>query len=122
MLLALLLAVNTCPTPPCQALPTDTMMVTGAALEPVPADRVTTLTPNLACHAVTPAGKIVYRSRARRNLFRRMSGYPKGRPGYVVDHIVPLTCGGCDVPSNMQWQTLADSRAKDKTEKSGCGK
>ena len=45
------------------------------------------------------------------------SGYPKGRPGYVVDHIVPLSKGGRDVPSNMQWQTVQDAKAKDKVER-----
>ena len=38
--------------------------------------------------------------------------------GYVVDHIKPLECGGADAPSNMQWQTVADGKAKDKTERS----
>jgi len=28
--------------------------------------------------------------------FWRMTGYPRGRPGYVVDHIIPLACGGAD--------------------------
>lgn len=41
-------------------------------------------------------------------------------PGYVVDHIVPLSCGGPDTPSNMQWQTTADAKAKDKWERKGC--
>jgi len=45
------------------------------------------------------------------------SGYPNGRPGYVVDHIVPLAKGGKDTPSNMQWQTTAEARAKDKVER-----
>ena len=34
-------------------------------------------------------------------------------PGYVVDHIKPLSAGGPDRPSNMQWLTVADSRGKD---------
>jgi hypothetical protein len=37
-------------------------------------------------------------------------------PGYVVDHVVPLKRGGADAPSNMQWQTTADAKAKDKVE------
>ena len=36
--------------------------------------------------------------------------------GYVVDHIVPLKRGGADVPGNMQWQTSAEAKAKDKIE------
>jgi hypothetical protein len=36
--------------------------------------------------------------------------------GYVVDHIVPLKRGGADTPSNMQWQTTAAAKAKDKIE------
>ncbi len=51
-----------------------------------------------------------------RQVFLRKTGYPHGRPGYVVDHIVPLECGGSDTPSNMQWQTRAAAKAKDKTE------
>jgi hypothetical protein len=41
-------------------------------------------------------------------------------PGYVVDHIVALACGGADAPSNMQWQTVAEGKAKDKWERKGC--
>jgi 5-methylcytosine-specific restriction endonuclease McrA len=37
-------------------------------------------------------------------------------PGYVVDHIKPLKRGGPDRPSNMQWQTRAEAKAKDRWE------
>jgi hypothetical protein len=36
-----------------------------------------------------------------------------GRKGYVVDRKIPLACGGADSPSNMQWQTKADAKAKE---------
>jgi len=50
----------------------------------------------------------------------RQSGHPRGWPGHVVDHIVPLSCGGADAPSNMQWQTTQEGKAKDKSERRGC--
>ena len=37
-------------------------------------------------------------------------------PGYVIDHVRPLKRGGADAPSNMQWQTKAAAREKDKWE------
>jgi hypothetical protein len=37
-------------------------------------------------------------------------------PGYVRDHIVPLCKGGADSVHNMQWQTVAEGKAKDKWE------
>ncbi len=42
-------------------------------------------------------------------------------PGYVIDHIKALDCGGADSPRNMQWQTLAASKAKDKWERCAPG-
>lgn len=62
----------------------------------------------------------IKRSEEAKREFERESGYPHGRPGYVVDHIKPLACGGADDPSNMQWQTVAEAKAKDKTERIGC--
>lgn len=43
-------------------------------------------------------------------------------PGYVIDHIKALACGGDDAPHNMQWQTIADAKAKDKWERKECGR
>ena len=66
-------------------------------------------------------GEIV-RNRVARDKFRRATGYPHGRSGYVVDHIVPLcACRGdlkcisqLDQPENMQWQSETDGKRKDK--------
>ena len=37
-------------------------------------------------------------------------------PGYVIDHVRALKHGGADSPDNMQWQTTAEAKAKDKWE------
>lgn len=41
-------------------------------------------------------------------------------PGWVKDHVVPLCAGGADHPSNMQWQTVAEARTKDREEVREC--
>lgn len=64
----------------------------------------------------------IKRSKAAKAAFERQNPCPStgkssGRcPGYVVDHVKPLECGGADAPGNMQWQTVANGKAKDKTE------
>ncbi len=69
----------------------------------------------------------IKRSRAARSAFMRQQPCPSTRktsgrcPGYVVDHITALECGGADAPGNMQWQTTAAAKAKDKVEGVGCG-
>ncbi len=64
-----------------------------------------------------------HRSHAARLAFERSHPCPStgerhGRcPGYVVDHIKPLSCGGADAPRNMQWQTIEEAKLKDKWER-----
>jgi hypothetical protein len=66
------------------------------------------------------------RSRQAKKDFKRLHPCPstgkiKGRcDGYVIDHIKPLACGGDDLPSNMQWQTVEDGKAKDRWERKDC--
>jgi hypothetical protein len=71
----------------------------------------------------------IQRSETAKNDFKRLHPCPatgKGHgpcPGYVIDHVKPLACGGADDPSNMQWQTIEEGKAKDKWElKVYCGK
>lgn len=37
-------------------------------------------------------------------------------PGWVMDHMVSLRCGGPDTPENLWWQPVAEAKAKDKVE------
>ena len=66
------------------------------------------------------------RSQKAKNIFKSTyycpsTGRPKGScPGYIIDHVVPLACGGLDMPENMQWQTKQEAKAKDKWERKGC--
>ncbi|MFM8330661.1 MAG: DUF4124 domain-containing protein [Candidatus Methylumidiphilus sp.] len=68
----------------------------------------------------------IARSQSQKNRFKAFhpcpaNGEPSGPcPGYVVDHIKPLACGGADDPGNMQWQTVAAGKAKDAWERKGC--
>lgn len=67
-----------------------------------------------------------YRDPAQRAAFKKshpcpLNGKASGPcPGYVVDHVRPLACGGADSPVNMQWQTTVVAKAKDKVERLGC--
>ena len=79
---------------------------------------------HIGLSARTATGK-TERSTAAKDSFKRQQPCPStGRssgacPGYVIDHVRPLECGGADAPSNMQWQTVADGKVKDKME-AGC--
>ena len=66
------------------------------------------------------------RSQAAKSEFKRMNPCPaNGKdtgpcPGYIIDHVRPLACGGADSQENMQWQTIAEAKSKDKWERKGC--
>lgn len=72
-------------------------------------------------------GKIA-RSQQMRHAFKQLepcpaNGHRKGPcPGYIIDHVIPLCAGGADRPSNMQWQTVADAKAKDREERKQCAR
>ena len=64
----------------------------------------------------------ILRSPAQVRLFKQThpcpaTGNTTGKcPGYVVDHIHALCVCGKDRPVNMQWQTIADAKKKDRIE------
>ena len=71
------------------------------------------------------SGKI-YRSRKAIRAFRAenpcpATGETRGVcPGHHVDHIKPLCACGADDPSNMQWITKEDHKAKTRQDVRGC--
>lgn len=79
-----------------------------------------------ACALSMGADARVKRSQSAKVEFKRETPCPatgarKGPcKGYVIDHIKPLACGGADSPENMQWQTVAEGKAKDKWERKAC--
>lgn len=64
----------------------------------------------------------ICRNPAVKREFDRRNGYPKGRAGYVVDHICALANGGLDIVENMQYQTYLESKQKDKIENTALGR
>jgi len=75
-----------------------------------------------ATFASAPADARQHRSREVTREFERENPCPStGRhygacPGYIKDHGVALCDGGADAVSNMEWQTVAAAKAKDRTE------
>jgi hypothetical protein len=62
------------------------------------------------------------RSSCVKHNFDKLNGWPKGRPGWVVDHVCALANGGLDITGNMQYQTPTASYLKDKIENTPQGK
>jgi len=64
----------------------------------------------------------IKRSLEAKKAFKKMQPCPSTAksfgpcPGYIIDHIIPLKRSGLDDPSNMQWQTIEESKEKDKWE------
>lgn len=54
----------------------------------------------------------IKRDHAQRRKFEVMTGYPHGRSGYVVDHIVPLPCGGADSPPTCSGKPSPTPKSK----------
>lgn len=73
-----------------------------------------------------PADARIKRSQSAKVAFKLAhpcpaTGATKGPcSGWVIDHVNPLSCGGPDTPENMQWQTVAEGKAKDRVERAGC--
>jgi hypothetical protein len=80
------------------------------------------------CLALAPflAPAKEYRSLEVKREFQRQHPCPSTEratgacPGYIKDHIVPLACGGPDSVVNLQWQTTAAAKAKDRWERESC--
>ena len=81
-----------------------------------------------ACAISTVASAEYHRSKAVLRAFVNANACPATGlhrlpcPGYVMDHIKALACGGEDAVGNLQWQTVAEGKAKDKWELKECGK
>jgi hypothetical protein len=64
----------------------------------------------------------IARSAAAKRSFQKSHPCPSTRkttgacPGYVIDHVVALKRGGADAGGNMQWQSAAAAKAKDRVE------
>jgi hypothetical protein len=80
-----------------------------------------------SCVLKRNASGAIARSTTAVNTFKRTNACPgTGKastascPGYIVDHIQPLCACGPDTSTNMQWQSLVDSKIKDKLENAQC--
>ena len=66
----------------------------------------------------TTGKPMVKRSFANKTKFLRSKGYTSTPFGYQIDHIIPLSQGGTDSPSNMQLLTIEQHARKTERERS----
>lgn len=64
----------------------------------------------------------IKRSSAAIREFKQQSGFPNGRPGYIIDHLIPLCACGPDIAANMQWQRADSAKMKDRLEVETCNR
>ena len=71
----------------------------------------TGLTPNAT--AAWPFGlSKVFQVSSEKTKFKKLSGFPHGRPGYIIDYIQPLKQGGVAKTYIMKWIPKAVAKAK----------
>ena len=89
----------------------------------VPLNKARLDTPGLTCLAYDKSGTAIVRSMTRRALFLRMVKRSSADPECAyVNHIVPLRCGGCDIPSNMECMSEAEWKGRTGPERYDCGR
>lgn len=82
----------------------------------------------LISHAWIDASARIPRSAAAKRDFQRATPCPANDqrrgpcPGYQIDHVTPLKCGGPDEPANMQWLTVQEHKEKTRFESVLCRK
>lgn len=65
----------------------------------------------------TTGKPVVKRSETNKRIFLKSNGYSEIPNGYQIDHIIPLSEGGSDDPSNMQLLTIEQHKTKTAKEK-----
>jgi hypothetical protein len=58
------------------------------------------------------AGGTIIRSQTVLRAFQREHPKPQDGRKWIMDHVVPLACGGCDAVQNLQWLPEEQWRAK----------
>jgi hypothetical protein len=67
-------------------------------------------------HATTARGTEAPRLFRKYNACPSTGKFTGACPGWVMDHLKSLRCGGLDVPENLWWMTTAEAKVKDRQE------